>query len=44
MLYSPVPSFDRKLAMMAPGAWMTVLGMKHPALSKVLIPRPNLVP
>lgn len=23
--------------MMAPGAWMTVLGMKHPALNKVLI-------
>lgn len=22
-----VPAFDRKLAMMAPGAWMAVLGM-----------------
>ena len=32
-----VPAFDRKLAMMAPGAWMTVLGAKHPALNKVLI-------
>ena len=32
-----VPAFDRKLAMMAPGAWMTVLGMKHPALNKILI-------
>jgi hypothetical protein len=32
-----VPAFDRKLAMMAPGMWMTVLGMKHAALNKVLI-------
>ena len=32
-----VPAFDRKLAMMAPGMWMTVLGMKHSALNKVLI-------
>lgn len=32
-----VPAFDRKLAMMAPGAWMTALGTKHPAMNKILI-------
>ncbi len=32
-----VPALDKKLAMMAPGAWMTVLGMKQPALNKILI-------
>ena len=32
-----VPAFDRKLAMLAPGAWMSVIGLKHPALNKILI-------
>lgn len=31
------PAFDKKLAMLAPGTWMTVLGMKRAALSKALI-------
>lgn len=32
-----VPAFDRKLAMLAPGAWMTAVGTKHPAMHKILI-------